>query len=104
MPLYLDTAGEQTLAIGICARCSRKFPIGRLRPDRNSPGLLVCDEDNDVKDPWRLPFQPADRQIAIPNARPDTPIPNTECYVVNELGEVVEGACPTDLNVTPSSQ
>lgn len=73
MTVFLDTRGKTSLAIGICARCARKFPIGELHPDPNSPGLLVCAVDTDQYDPWRLPGRPPD-QIALQYARPDVPL------------------------------
>jgi len=73
MPIYLDTRGQSTLGIGICGRCSIKFPLGELRPDRNSPGLYVCEKDNDEYDPYRLPARQPDR-IVLPYCRPDVSI------------------------------
>jgi len=73
MPLFLDTTGRSTLGVGICDRCSRKFPIGELAPDPNSPGLRVCRSDRDVYDPYRLPPRPPDNTV-LPSYRPDTPI------------------------------
>lgn len=73
MSLYLNTLGRSTLAIGICARCSRKFPLNELRSDSNYPGLRVCVKDMDNYDPYRLPArQPEDITLRFP--RPDTPI------------------------------
>jgi hypothetical protein len=71
--IYLDTSGNTSLAIGICGRCSRKFPIGELHPDPNYPGLLVCEADRDVFDPYRLPARQPEN-IALRYARPDTPL------------------------------
>lgn len=73
MPLYLDTRGRSTLAIGICGRCSRKFPMGELLPDPNYPGLLCCAVDRDEYDPYRLPARQPEK-ISLMFARPDTPI------------------------------
>lgn len=73
MPVFLNTLGEPTLGIGICDRCKRKFPLAQLKPDRNTPGLRVCDADNDEFDPWRLPALQDDRLI-LPFVRPDEPI------------------------------
>jgi hypothetical protein len=67
---YLDTRGNSTLGIGICDRCSRKFPIGELYPDYNIPALRVCKADRDDFDPWRLPARTPD-QIAVRHPRPD---------------------------------
>lgn len=67
---YLDTRGKQYLAIGICDRCSRKFPLGELYRDPNFPGLRVCREDLDNYDPWREPARTPE-QIALRYPRPD---------------------------------
>lgn len=76
MSRFLDTRGRTTQGIGLCDRCKRKFPLGQLRPDPNSPGLRVCDADRDELDPYRLAQRPADR-IALPFHRPDTPVSET---------------------------
>lgn len=74
MPVFLDTRGNSSLAIGICGRCSRKLPIGELRPDPNIPGLRVCgDGCADDYDPYRLPARQTEN-IALRYARPDTPL------------------------------
>jgi len=73
MSIFLDTKGKATLGIGICDRCKRKFPLGELKPDRNSPGLRVCKDDNDEFDPYRLPPRQADR-LVLPFTRPDVPL------------------------------
>ena len=67
------------MSVAICGRCSRKFPIGELMPDPNSPGLRVCAEDKDKFDPWRLPPRGPDR-IAIRFPRPDTPLEAPDEY------------------------
>lgn len=53
--VFLDTTGRPTLGVGICDRCRRKFPIDELKPDRDNPGLLVCRDDNDEIDRYKLP-------------------------------------------------
>jgi hypothetical protein len=59
--------------IAICDRCSMKFPWKDLRPDGNSPGLMVCAADYDPRNPWReRPIRP-DR-IALKWSRPDVPL------------------------------
>ena len=70
---YLDTRGKQYLAIAICDRCKRKFPIEELHSDPNSPALKVCADDLDVLDPWREPT-PAPEQVALMHPRPDEPL------------------------------
>ena len=74
MPLYLDTSGDASLGIAICARCSVKDPRSRLVSDPNSPGLKVCtDGCLDQFDPYRLPARQPDR-IAMEWTRPDTSV------------------------------
>ena len=73
MPKFLDTTDESTYGIGICGRCSIKMPLSRLSPDPNSPGLMVCADDKDDYDPYRLPPKTPD-QIILPFYRPDTPM------------------------------
>ena len=83
MPKYLDTSGNSTLGIAICARCSRKFPLGELQPDPNYPALMVCRDDVDQYDPYRLAPRPAD-QIVLPFVRPDLPLNTNPSGLVNE--------------------
>lgn len=73
MPTFLDPRGRSTYGIGICGRCSRKMFLEELSPDPNSPGLLVCAEDLDVLDPYRLPARQTE-QITLPYNRPDVNI------------------------------
>jgi hypothetical protein len=73
MPLYLDTRFNASVAIAICGRCSFKFPIGELGADRNIPGLRVCKDCNDEKDPYRLPPRKPDN-IVVKHPRPDVPL------------------------------
>jgi hypothetical protein len=103
MPIFLDTRNKPTLAIGVCDRCNFKFPLSELMPDRDKPGMLVCRKDNDVKDPWRLPFVALDANIGLPRARPDVKILTTAGYTVNDSGEVISAPFPVDTSVKPSS-
>ena len=73
MPVFLDTSSEPTLGIGVCGRCSRKFPQGLLAPDTNFPGLMVCVDDRDAYDPYSMPPAQPDN-ILLPFVRPDTPM------------------------------
>jgi len=70
MPAFLDTRNRRTVALRICARCSRKFPYDELNADPNYPGLFVCDDDMDQFDPWRLPAR-AVENITLEYPRPD---------------------------------
>jgi hypothetical protein len=73
MPMFIDTRGHSNLAIGICARCGLKYPLDELRPDGNSPGLLVCEDDWDGIDRYRLPARQPER-ITVDNPRPDVSV------------------------------
>ena len=73
MPLFLNTRGNPTLGIGICGRCSQKFPLHKLGPDPNAPGLMVCEADKDQLDPYRLPARQVE-EINLPFLRPDVPL------------------------------
>lgn len=76
MGAYINTLGNARLAIAICGRCSLKFPIDDLQPDINSPGLMVCKDDADDLDPWRLsPRETEDITLQYP--RPDVPLTTT---------------------------
>lgn len=70
MPLFLDPTGKATYGIALCGRCSRKMFLQDLFPDPNAPGLMVCAEDLDVLDPYRLPARQTE-QINLPFVRPD---------------------------------
>ena len=85
MSLYIDPTGEPTYGIGLCARCSRKFPLAKLQPDSNYPALMVCSDDIDDYDPYRLaPRQPD--QIVLPFVRPDVSINTHPAGLIQEAG------------------
>jgi hypothetical protein len=79
--MFLNPTGKATYGIAICARCARKFFLEELHSDPNSPGLMVCKDDLDVLDPYRLPPPPED-QITLPFVRPDESIAITGVEVV----------------------
>lgn len=96
MSVYLDTRGNNPLAVACCARCGEKFPWPELKPDPNAPGLYCCPADLDQLDPYRLPARSAD-QISLAWARPDRSLdanPPTAIYanqingISNELPNV----------------
>ena len=87
MALFLDTTGNATLGIGICARCSVKMPLGELRPDPNYPNLMVCQKDADQYDPYRLAPRAPD-QIVLPFVRPDVPLNTDPAGFIDESGSV----------------
>jgi hypothetical protein len=73
MPLYLDTRGNAQVAVALCDRCRKKFPIGELMADGDAPGLRVCRKDRDNFDPWRLPARRTEN-IALQYPRPEEPL------------------------------
>lgn len=73
MPIYIDPTGNSTFGIGICARCSRKMLLTDLFSDPNYPGLMVCKDDLDQLDPYRLPARQTER-INLDFVRPDLPL------------------------------
>lgn len=85
MSIFLDVSGESTFGIGICARCSRKFRLAELRPDPNYPALMVCSQDTDDYDPYRLSPRPEDK-INLPFVRPDTNIATDPLGIIAEDG------------------
>mgnify|MGYP006266422753 CR=1 FL=1 len=83
MPVFLDTTGRSTLAIGVCDRCNRKMSLDDLYPDGNSPGLRVCLADRDELDPYRLPARQTEK-ITLPFVRPDVNIAVQPIGIVTE--------------------
>lgn len=100
MPVFINGG-----PIAICDRCSVKMLLKELSPDRDSPGLMVCADCNDVRDPWRLPFVPKDGNVSVPGARPDEAFTPTDTTTVNSDGTVVTAPVPSeeDLAVYPRS-
>lgn len=84
MPVFLDTRGQPTYGIGLCARCSCKFPLAELHSDPNSPGLMVCRKDLDQLDPYRLPARETE-DITLPFYRPDLPLTDPSSMPVDQM-------------------
>ena len=70
MSRFTNPTGESTYGLAICGRCSRKFKLADLSPDPNYPALMVCRDDRDDYDPYRLAPRSPD-QITLPFVRPD---------------------------------
>jgi hypothetical protein len=85
MPRFIDPSGEPTYGLGICARCSRKFRLADLNPDPNYPALMVCKEDTDDYDPYRLAAKPED-QVVLPFVRPDSPLTTRPSGLITQDG------------------
>lgn len=86
MSKFIDPTGQPTFGIGICARCSRKFPLAELSPDPNYPGLMVCRDDKDEYDPYRLAPR-APEKITLPFNRPDTSVVTRPAGLIQEAGD-----------------
>lgn len=108
MSIYLDPTGRTTFGIGICARCSKKFFLDQLYSDPNAPGLMVCKDDLDDFDPYRLPARQAEN-ITLPFTRPDAPLTGTETqragvwalWAETELSLLTESGNPIFLEGAP---
>lgn len=85
MPRFIDPSGQPTYGLGICARCSRKFPLAELVTDPNFPALMVCREDVDDYDPYRLAPRKED-QIVLPFVRPDVPLNTNPSGLITQDG------------------
>lgn len=77
MSKFLTLRNGATLAIAICDRCGFKYYNDELKPDGNAPGLRVCKDCWDVKDPWRLPARQPEK-VTLSYPRPDTDIDTGE--------------------------
>ena len=86
MSQYLDPTGQPTYGIALCGRCSRKMFLSELMADPNSPGLMVCAEDRDEYDPYRLAPRKED-QIVLPFVRPDTSVATRPSGLIQEAGD-----------------
>ena len=75
MPVFLDTRGLSSVAIGVCDRCKMKVPFVTLVSDPNFPGLRVCEDRGcrDQFDPYRLPARKTER-INLRFPRPDVSV------------------------------
>jgi len=83
MSKFLDPTGQPTYGLGICARCSKKFFLADLMSDPNTPNLMVCKDDVDEYDPYRLAPRSAD-PITLPFVRPDSAIDTHPSGVLTE--------------------
>jgi len=68
------------ISIAVCDRCKMKLPYQELRADGNSPGLRVCRECRDDRDPYRLPARQPD-PLALRFARPDRSLEYAVSYL-----------------------
>jgi hypothetical protein len=85
MSRFEDVSGSSTFGIGLCARCSRKFKLADLSPDPNYPNLMVCRDDMDDYDPYRLAPKAEDR-VTLPFVRPDTNIATAPSGLITQDG------------------
>lgn len=83
---FLDPRGRSSFGIGVCGRCGAKLYLEQLFSDPNFPGLMVCKDDLDVLDPYRLPARQTE-QINLDFVRPDFTLEVT-------LAEALEDRAP----------
>jgi len=95
MSRFIDPTGESTYGLATCDRCSRKFKLSELSPDPNYPSLMVCRDDLDEYDPYRLAPR-AEDNVLLPFNRPDTSVntnpagvmtQNDNAFIITEDGE-----------------
>jgi hypothetical protein len=77
MSLYIPVSAKGVVAVAICDRCKSKVRYDELRPDGNSPGLMVCEPCWDGKDPWKLPARKTE-VITLRRPRPDEDLVNPD--------------------------
>lgn len=85
MSRFIDPTGQSTFGLALCARCSRKLPLAELSPDPNYPNLMVCREDSDDYDPYRLAPR-AEDQVVLSFVRPDLPLSTNPSGVIAQNG------------------
>jgi hypothetical protein len=71
--IYCDTRGQSVLSVAVCDRCNRKMSYTLLKSDPNFPGLMVCPDDLDQFDPWRLAAIQTEN-ITLRHPRPDVSV------------------------------
>jgi hypothetical protein len=90
-------------SIAICDRCSFKFPYQDLRADGNSPGLRVCEDCRDPKNPWRdPPIQPDAITLKFP--RPDIPLTAGNVQYPDLTNVTPANSVPPNYNSYPTTE
>jgi hypothetical protein len=74
--------------------------LDELSPDPNSPGLMVCDQDRDEYDPYRLPARQTE-DITLRFTRPDVPLTDTRPEPFLTLAEEFGGYTLTTESGAP---
>jgi hypothetical protein len=103
VPVFIDPTGESTFGLGICARCSKKMPLGELYDDPNAIGLKVCIDDLDDYDPYRLAARPTEF-INLPFVRPDRPLADVIQPDPTQVLFYIRGTTPTNFRIVSSGQ
>ena len=98
MPLYISPCSKGgTVAIGVCDRCKLKMQLSSLQPDGNSPGLRVCKDCCDVKDPYRYPARKTEN-ISLRYPRPDSSLPDATESDVLGTEQVINIDFPPEIS------
>jgi hypothetical protein len=101
--VFIDPSGQSTFGLGICARCSRKMPLGELYDDPNAVGLKVCIDDLDDYDPYRLAARPTE-EINLLFVRPDRPLDDVIQPDSTQVIFYLRGTTPNNFRITSSGQ
>ena len=90
MARFLPVRTQGNCAIAICDRCRMKHYYSDLMADPNSPGLRVCKDCRDVKDPYRFPARKTEN-ISLKYPRPDSPTTDSNAeYLAAETGLAID--------------
>jgi len=87
MGLFLPVRNSGTVAIAVCQRCNKKMPYSELYKDPNN-GMMVCKDDLDIYDPWRLPAR-VPENISLEYPRTDVMMSDLDNTIATEQGIAV---------------
>lgn len=82
MSLFLPVKNKGSVAIAVCQRCNKRMYYSDLQKDPNN-GMMVCKDDLDIYDPWRLPARKPE-DISLQHPRPDVTVSDFDNTVATE--------------------
>lgn len=95
-----NTYSSGSIAIAICDRCKFKFPYTALMADGDKPGLRVCPDCWDIKDPYRLPpRQPEAITLRFPRPDVSLAVTQTQAEFIDVTLDQFISMLATDLSV-----
>lgn len=84
MARYLvPSRSKGSFGIAVCDRCGKKVFETDLHSDPNAPGLMVCGDDLDLLDPYRLPARQTET-ASLEVYRPDVTLVFTDAVLQTE--------------------